>query len=601
MVELKNPSYESALALYHDGHISDALLEAESLLDRNQDALDLLKLAGACCFQMERKGDAMSFWERALSQRPDDAAMLANLGLVLHDLGRPRDAEVVLRRSLAVDPTGVATLNNLGRLMMDCGRFDEAEAHFRQALANAPEFIDAIRNLGLALHALGRLVEAEAVFCRALAIAPEQVAATNDLGRVLRDLGRLADAKHVFAHATRIAPDFVEAYTNLGMVLRESGDLENSEAAYRHALALDPLSGEIAGELGVVVYERGKLEQAISHLKCALTLTPHSPKAHCNLAYALLTAGRYLEAWPHLEERLNRPDADRPTASYEALPLVRWQEGEPPGAGRIVVLHEEGLGDALQFCRYLPLLLSRCTQVGYVCPTPLRRLFAEALCSRWPNLMLLDHVPHESTGWDGYCSLLSLPKLFGTQLDTIPAPIPYLHAEPHRARAWSERLAALGSTRPRIGIVWAGGNSGTIADARRSIDPNVFAQLFSWTGAHWISLQKTEDHAKRLPLHGRPQVIDWTDEITDFADTAALVNGLDLVITVDTSTAHLAAAMGKPVWVLNRFAGCWRWLREREDSPWYPGLRLFTQVESGDWNEVLKRVSRELEAWSATR
>jgi hypothetical protein len=288
------------------------------------------------------------------------------------------------------------------------------------------------------------------------------------------------------------------------------------------------------------------------------------------------------------------------------LPLPQWK-GESLSATvrtdkmhgkgtRLLVIPEQGYGDSLQFVRYLPLALQHFSQVGYICPRPLRRLFQESLGSRLPGLILLNAAPSDWNSWNWYCPLLSLPMASGTRLDNIPAAIPCLYACPERAAWWNERFSALPAPNlPRVGVVWAGGQSGLKVDDERSLMSKQLAPLLALPYVRWISLQKPDDPAKRADSASKARLTDWTDELSDFADTAALIENLDLVISVDTSVAHLAAAMGKPVWMLNRFSGCWRWLRDRDDSPWYPGLRLFTQSQRGNWDDVLARVAVELQ------
>jgi hypothetical protein len=262
----------------------------------------------------------------------------------------------------------------------------------------------------------------------------------------------------------------------------------------------------------------------------------------------------------------------------------------------LLVISEQGYGDSLQFVRYLPLALQRFSRVGYMGPRPLRRLYEQSLCSRYPGLVLLDPGHVDLRDWDWSCLLMSLPMAFGTRLDNIPASIPYLHAHARRAARWRARLTALPAPHlPRVGVVWAGGHSGLPVDRDRSLTSEQMMPLLALTHVRWISLQKTGDRAKRADAATKTRLIDWMDDVTDFADTAALIENLDLVISVDTSVAHLAAAMGKPVWLLNRFSGCWRWLRGRDDSPWYPTVRLFTQSRRGNWDEVLARVAVALQ------
>lgn len=467
-----------------------------------------------------------------------------------------------------------------------------------KVVAANPRNSDALHRRGLIALAMSSPAEAQIWLMRAVQVLPHPVYC-NSLCVTqtrLRDYAAAAETARLGLRRARErfpAVDTSLLSYNLGVVLQLDDQPEAAAQSYRQTLARQPDHASAHNNLGTVTKDLGDLATAITHFERAIALDPRNLEAHSNLGHALLAAGRYEAAWPHFEQRwASFQVGDQPAASgAPILPIAHWRSGPLPGERRLLVLHEQGFGDALQFCRYLPIALAHGTRVGYACPKPLRQLLEQSLCTRWPNIVLLDDVPSDLGAWDAYCSLLSLPMLLGTRFDNIPASVPYLHAEPQRARMWADRLAApRDDMKPRIGIVWAGGHTGAAADRRRSIAPDTFAKLLSWRGAHWISLQKADDASKQLPSAYREQITEWMDEVGDFADTAALVDGLDLVISVDTSVAHLAAAMGKPVWLLNRFAGCWRWLRDRDDSPWYPGLRLFTQTERGNWDDVLNRV-----------
>lgn len=387
------------------------------------------------------------------------------------------------------------------------------------------------------------------------------------------------------------------------------GFLDEAAVSYRKLLELEPDHVQARTNLGVVVKGLGDLEEAELHLRHAIALAPESPGTRAHLGTVLLAAGRYDEAWPWYEDRwanFSTGDGRPAPDARPQIPLPQWKGEHPESAAsterthtrgaRLLVIPEQGHGDSLQFVRYLPLALNHFSQVGYICPPSLRRLFEDSFCSRWPGLVLLDAGLDSIDGWDWYCPMMSLPLAFGTRLDTIPAAMPYLRADPLRAAAWGARLSALPNPElPRVGVVWAGGHSGMMEDRIRSLTPAQIAPLLALPDIRWVSLQKTEDLEKRADSATQARLLDWMDEITDFADTAALIENLHLVIAVDTSVAHLAAAMGKPVWLFNRFAGCWRWLRNRDDSPWYPTVRLFNQRQRGDWSEALAQVAAALQ------
>ncbi|MFL9911026.1 tetratricopeptide repeat protein [Paraburkholderia sp. RL17-337-BIB-A] len=427
--------------------------------------------------------------------------------------------------------------------------------------------------------------------------------------------GAYASAAQTAQRGLAREPDSLALHYVLALALQVQGRHQDAATIYRRLLELKPDHAAALANLGSVVKEMGSLDEAERHLRQAIALAPPYPGARANLAHVLLAVGRYEEAWPYFEDRwVNFLDADgRPASERTQLPLPEWKGGHPHVANcangpnsasaaqgalaseaRLLVLPEQGHGDSLQFVRYLPLALARFSRVGYICPPPLRRLYEESLCARWPGLVMLDDAFPETGDWDWQCSLMSLPMAFGTRLDNIPAAT-YLYADSRRAGQWGARLAALPNPElPRVGVVWAGGHSGFTDDKARSLMCAQIAPLLALPYVRWISLQKTDDPAKRADAANASRLIDWTDEIADFADTAALIENLDLVISVDTSVAHLAAAMGKPVWLLNRFAGCWRWLRDRDDSPWYPSVRIFTQSQRDNWNDVLERVAAAL-------
>lgn len=388
---------------------------------------------------------------------------------------------------------------------------------------------------------------------------------------------------------------------NLGVALQLNDDMETAEHAYRSVIATNPAHSGAHNNLGLVLNALGDVEAAIVHHRRAYELDPSNLEARSNIGHMMLAAGRYEEAWPHFEYRWaalgnNRGERGARPAEW---PVPQWLgDASSKRDARLFIVYEQGLGDALQFSRFFPLAFDRFATVGFNCPKPLRRLFEDSFGEHYPQLRLLDDVPSDWSEWDCYSPMLSLPMALGIGLQNLgSAPSRYLRADPQRAAYWRARLAAVapqGAT--RIGIVWAGGKINAHMDRMRSIAPAQIERLITWPRAQWISLQKADDASKELAAAQRPNLTDWMSEIVDFADTAALVEPLDLVIAVDTSVAHLAAAMGKRVWLLNRYAGCWRWLRERTDSPWYPGMRIFNQSERGNWVDVLSNLIEALEA-----
>jgi len=403
--------------------------------------------------------------------------------------------------------------------------------------------------------------------------------------------GRLAEAATSFQEALRLRPDFSEAYNNLGNVLSALGRFIEAVASYREALRLKPDSPVPHNNLGNVLRDLGRYTEAEASYREALRLQPDYPDAHSNLGYVLLLTGSFAEGWEECEWRWKTAHMSGGVRDFSA-PL--WN-GEPVGDRTILLHAEQGLGDTLQFCRYIPPIAASARTVLEVQP-PLIRLL-----SRLPGIAQIVARGDPLPTFDLYCPLLSLPRALGTTLDTIPGVSPYLSADPTVAAFWRGRFVGLGGL--RVGIVWAGGR--TLApmlaavDQRRSIALDMLAPLGEVSGISWISLQKGEPAAQTAKPPQGMALHDFTADLHDFADTAALVDGLDLVITVDTAVAHLTGALGKPVWLLNRFDTDWRWLWGRDDSPWYPTLRQFRQPTPGDWNRVIGAVRDALSQLAA--
>jgi len=571
-----------------------------------------------------RFGEAVNAYRHAIAINPGYAEVHNNLGNALRNSGRVDEAVTCLQRAIALKPNYPEARNNLGTALRDLGRPEEAETSCRQALRLRPNYPEAHTYLGAALHALGRLAEAEAscraalrlrpndpeahntlgatlwaldrpaeaaASCRqALRLRPGYPEAHNNLGGALWALGGLEEAETSCREALRLRPDYPEAHANLGNVLRDLGRPAEAEASCREALRLRPDYSDAHSNLGAALYILGRPAEAEASCREARRLRPDYPDAHTNLAHALLLAGRFEEGWNEYEWRWKTRqllDGDR------NFPAPQWG-GEAIG-DRVILLHaEQGLGDTLQFCRYVPLMASGARIVLEV-QAPLVRLLSRLPGITQPGITQPGITQIVARGdslpsFDLHCPLLSLPRAFGTTLGTIPAATPYLAADPARAADWRERLAHFDGL--RVGLVWAGGQrqglpSQVITDRRRSVALDAMAPLGEASGVSFISLQKGEPAAQAATPPRGMALHDLTADLHDFADTAALIDGLDLVISVDTAVAHLAGALGKPVWLLNRFDTDWRWLLNRDDSPWYPTLRQFRQPSPGDWTSAL--------------
>jgi tetratricopeptide (TPR) repeat protein len=471
-------------------------------------------------------------------------------------------------------------LNDRGVALAARGRIEEAIACYRHALAVRPDYALALNNLGLALQERGLLAEALAAHHRAVTLDPAYGDGHNGLAAALAKAGRIAEAVDHYRRALALDGNHVEALANLGLLLRHAGRLDEALALQRRAAALRPGDAEIVNNLGITFQERNEGSAAIECFRRAVALRPDHVSAHVNLAMALLAAGRLAEGSAEYEWRW-RGYRD---ARLPALAVPLW-DGRPLGDGTLLLWAEQGFGDTIQFVRYAPLLRAHARRVLLACPPALVGLMRGASG-------LDEVIPWDAPlpAIDGYVPLLGLLHRLGTTLETIPGAAPYLAAAPERVAALAPLLAG---GRPRIGLVWRG-NPRHPNDRRRSLPLPLLQPLLSLRGARFFSLQPGFAAAELAVPAMAGRILDLSPALGDFADTAAVLEELDLVVTVDTAVAHLAGALGRPCWLLLPFSAEWRWLAQREDSPWYPSLRLFRQERPGDWPAVIARLAQAL-------
>ena len=437
---------------------------------------------------------------------------------------------------------------------------------------------------GVAAAERGDRATAAKAFGAAMRLDPMQADAASNLAALCNIEGHLAQAEALCRAALQIAPGHVAALTNLGNALHGLGRHADAIAAFRAALTRAPQAGDPLAGLGLSLQALGQMEAAIACFRAGVAATPGCPVAHVNLAHGLLTAGHFEEGWAALEWRSAAPDRRK-----AVLPGTPWR-GEPLYGRRVLVQEEGGYGDSLQFARYVPLILQRGGHVVLRAHRPLLRLFGGL-----PGLEVVDvtaPLPH----YDLRCSLLSLPRLFATGLESVPPPLA-LPVDAARVAAWRARIAPADAF--VVGLAWAGAPrpddlEQAAMDRRRSMALASLAPLGRLANVRWVSLQ-TGMAAEQIASAGLP-MFDAMAEMTDFADTAALTAACDLVISVDSAMLHLAGSLGRKVWLLDRYDGCWRWMKGREDSPWYPTLRIFRQSAPGDWGDVVAKVARALKA-----
>ncbi|MBB5399129.1 tetratricopeptide repeat protein [Paraburkholderia youngii] len=549
--------------------------------------------------------EAEEMYREILELKPKHGDALRWLGELALQTGRLQEGVDLLKKALAVNARQPAVHSNLAYALNALQRHDEALACAERALVMQPKFADALNNRGNALAALYRPLEALASYERALSIAPEFAPAWNNRACVLRDLGRYTDALDSCDRALALQPGYPDAWSNRGNVLGDLNQPHEAERCYQRALELSPGFVDAWNNLGLAQIDLNQREQALSSYQRALALNPASVETHWNQALCLLQMGRFESGWREYEWRWER---SRIKAGRRAFAQPLWL-GDFALDGKTILLHaEQGLGDTLQFCRYATLVAKLGAKVVLEVPGPLLRLL-----STLDGVDQLIEAGQPLPPFDCHCPLLSLPLAFSTNEASIPAATPYLFAQPAAVGEWRERIEPHGNTNAdgnaikplNVGLVWAGENRAQVAelrkiDARRSLAFEQFAPLLDVPNVRFFSVQKGAAAAQLAESAYRERVADYTELLHDFADTAALVASLDLVISVDTSTAHLAGALDKPVWILNRFDTCWRWLLERSDTPWYPSARLFRQPQLGAWKSVIDAVRDALADLSAS-
>lgn len=571
------------IALYNSHRYAEVERQANALLERYPYFDFGWKLLGGT-LQMQGK-DPLPAFQKVAELMPNDPEAHFNLGVVLKSSGRPEQAVTSYQRAIKLKSDYAEAHSNLGNTLKDLGRINDAVASYRRALKIKPDSADAHNNLGTVQKDQGRLNDAVASYRFAIALKPDFALAYYNLGNVLIELGQIDPGLSSYRRAIEIKPDFVDALNNLGSALKDQGLYDAALTSYRRVLELRPEFAEAHNNLGVVLKDLGQLDAALASFRKTLELSPDYAEAHNNMGNCLMAMGQFSEGWREQEYRLKTLDSAQ---LRSATQLPQWIGQKPADNEKLLVLEEQGMGDKLQFVRYLALAEEQFSGgVSVVVGGPLRKLFRRS----FPNVEILDATPDDQSAWHWQCPLLSLPLAFGTTLETIPKQIPYLITDKNRVAYWQNKISTLGlpaATR-KIGVVWKPGTAMKTAPLR-TLTLKHIASLINQPGCAWFSLQKEPDPDKASWV-ASGQIVDWTDEFSDFDETAALAVNLDLIISVDTSVAHLAGGLGMPTWLFNRHASEWRWMRDREDSPWYPTMRIFTQKNAGNWNEVVNRMA----------
>ncbi len=610
---------------HREGSLAEAERIYRGVLEAQPNLFQPWHLLGLIANQVGQHAAAVECFERALALKPDYAEAHCDLGTALGKLGRRDEAIDRYRRAVELKPGYAEAHYNQGNALQQAGEREGAIAAYVRAAELRPDFADAHNNLGLVLLELGQAASAAAAFSQVLRLEPDNAETHYKLAGCLKSQGDVDGAIALYRRAVALRECYVEAVTDLGVALHDQGKLDEAIECHLRCLEWNPNSFEAHNNLGTVYQDQTRLEEALVHYRRAVELEPNAAEAHVNLGstykqlgktdesraayeravairpdYAAahqgiatlkLAAGDFESGWPQFEWRWKT--GQLPPREYRQLP---W-DGRPLGAGETILLYcEQGFGDAIQFARYAAVVKrgNPGARVVLECERPILTLFRSLL-----GVDRLVARGDELPAFDTHAALMSLPALVGTRLVTVPREVPYLFADEALVKHWRETLRSIGGGDRKflIGVNWRG-REGHVVAQRRDLPVSLLASLAELPGVQLINLQKGAGERELAPGHAYR--IAFLGEEVDrdhgaFMDTAAIMRNLDLVITSDTSIAHLAGALGVEVWVPLPFAPEWRWLLRRADSPWYPTMRLFRQMAAGDWGDVFGEIQVALE------
>jgi tetratricopeptide (TPR) repeat protein len=575
-------------ALGELGQLDEAISSYNRALDLRPDYAEACSNLGKALFSQGKLEDARAWIERALSLRPGNAETCSALGAVLRALGKPAEARIFLEQAIALNPNNAEAYNNLSSVLREQDDFAGAKACLVRAIELKPDYAVAHNNLGSVLREEGNLADARICLDKALALQPDYAEALCNLARILRDEGHLEESRSCLQRSIKLKPDNAEALCDLGVVLFELGDAEAAQIQLEQALALKPDLAEAHYNLGSVHKELGRFGTATALMEQALAIKPDYAKAKLGLSLVDLLRGDYAKGWRTYETRWQSEDHVTP---WRAYPQPHWK-GEKLASGRLLLWGEQGVGDEIQFAGLIPDAIRSGNSILLDCAERLKPLFARS----FPEIEVISgHGPGHATG-AGIAAHLptgSLPLLYRTSEAAFASTTsPYLKADPVATERFRN---AYGNAHPLVGLAWR--TMSPKFGRKRSIQLSALAPLFAIPDFRWISLQYGDFAAleEQAAAAQAPVRIDRTvDQLASIDLFAAQVAAMDLVVTIDNSTAHLAGALGVPVWLLLPTAPDWRWQLGREDSLWYPTMRLFRQAAPGDWQPVVARIADDL-------
>lgn len=555
--------------------------------DPSQDKLDAL----SNLYNSGQTSQVIRTCKKLLKTYKKSLYLLNLLGAALQEKGKFKEAIRIYNQMIQIKPDYFNAHYNLGFALQGLRKFNNAVNSYNRAIQLNPDYVDAHGNLGNVLKELGRLDEAINSYNKVIQLKPDYAEAYNNLGNALRDLGRLDEAINNYNKAIQLNPDYADAYNNMGTVLQDRGQLDEALRSCNKAIQLKPDYAEAYSNLGSVQKVLGQFEEATKNYNKAIQLKPSYAGAHFNLGLLLLLQGNFKDGWEKYEHRCQNKDY---TIPIHNLTRPQWDGTNLKGV--LLVYAEQGLGDVFQFSRYLRHIKKDGGSIVLMCQSTVVDFYHGEGCG-WDIyidkvISLDDPLPH----FDLYVSLMSLPYIMGENINDIPQDVHYIKTHQDMVYSWKSKIKKERIRNDiKVGFVWQGDKTHK-NDYYRSIPLENFTPLLELDKAKFFSLQKGFGQEQIAENNFEDSIIDWSDDFDQYINTAALIENLDLVISVDTSIAHLAGAMGKPVWVLLEEIPDFRWMLDRKDSPWYPSVKLFRQKQFSDWSSVIAKVKTELES-----
>jgi tetratricopeptide (TPR) repeat protein len=583
--------YEAGIDHMRAGRHLEVQLCCQQALARDPGHADTLHLMGLLCIDTRQFDHAVEWTSRAIRTHAKPA-YLTTLGIALLRLGRRDEAIKVFDKAIQLEPNDAKLWWCLGNALMEAELSSEALLCFQHTIKLDPRHADAAHNAGYVLHASGRFEEALASLCQSAELRPDHAPTLYMRALVLKSLNRLEEAMADNLRAIELDPANADACNNMGVILGDMGRIEEALSWYDRSLEIKPDVASAVVNRAEALADLHRFDEAMAAYRQVIVIDSSDLKSAFNMALLQLLTGNFEAGLSGREVRWRIPEI---TPTYPKLSEPMWLGSEPIAGKTIVVCTDEGLGDSIQFARYVPMLAARGARVILLVEETLRPILS-GISGVWQCLPKLAETVLPP--FDFHCPITSLPLAFETRLDTIPAAEAYLPPpQSERVHAWEKRLGP--GEKLRVGLVWSG-NPKHVNDRNRSMPLRALSRILD-VDATFVSLQKNPRPQDAEALRATPEVVDHTVHLTDCAETAALVSCLDLVISVDTSVAHLAAALGRPTWILLPYKLDWRWQLDRDDSPWYPTMRLFRQDERRDHTHVIERVRAELNKLIAAR